>query len=217
MLEIFDVSYTLLSEKKSEELFTLRKETFKDRLNWAVKCINGMEFDQYDDDNATYLFGVEDDQVICSSRLIETKYPNMITGTFFPYFEKIDIPEGKYIESSRFFVDKARSKTILGNSYPVSAMFFLATVNYSRSKGYDGVYTIVSHPMLTILKRSGWKISIVEQGISEKQERVYLLFLPVDNESQDVLVRRINHNQEFVESKLREWPLSFEPMTEAVE
>ncbi|MEI3782180.1 acyl-homoserine-lactone synthase, partial [Pectobacterium brasiliense] len=67
-----------------------------------------------------------------------------------------------------------------------------------------------------ILKRSGWKISVVEQGLSEKQERVYLLFLPVDKESQDVLVRRINRNQEFVESKLREWPLSFEPMTEQV-
>lgn len=38
MLEIFDVNHTLLSETKSEELFTLRKETFKDRLNWAVQC-----------------------------------------------------------------------------------------------------------------------------------------------------------------------------------
>ncbi|MFP9227926.1 acyl-homoserine-lactone synthase [Pectobacterium cacticida] len=216
MLEIFDVSYAQLSEKKSQELFTLRKETFKDRLDWAVQCTNGMEFDQYDNENATYLFGVEDNKVICSSRLIETRFPNMITGTFFSYFNRIDIPEGNYIESSRFFVDKARSKTILGNSYPVSMMFFLATVNYSRSKGYDGVYTIVSHPMFTILKRSGWKISIAEEGLSEKQEKIYLLHLPVDKESQDTLIHRINHKQEFVESNLRKWPLSFEPVIKSV-
>lgn len=207
MLEIFDVSYSLLSEEKSEELFTLRKETFKDRLNWAVQCTNGMEFDQYDNNNTTYLFGIKDDSVICSLRFIETKYPNMITGTFFSYFEKINIPEGNYIESSRFFVDKERARNILGNNYPISSMLFLSMINYSRKNGYEGIYTIVSHPMLTILKRSGWKISVVEQGMSEKNERVYLLFLPVDDENQEILIRRISRSGMVVNNELKQWPL----------
>ncbi|MDE8753660.1 acyl-homoserine-lactone synthase CarI [Pectobacterium polaris] len=207
MLEIFDVNHTLLSETKSEELFTLRKETFKDRLNWAVQCTDGMEFDQYDNNNTTYLFGIKDNTVICSLRFIETKYPNMITGTFFPYFKEINIPEGNYLESSRFFVDKSRAKDILGNEYPISSMLFLSMINYSRDKGYDGIYTIVSHPMLTILKRSGWGIRVVEQGLSEKEERVYLVFLPVDDENQDALARRINRSGTFVSSQLKQWPL----------
>ncbi|MCV9879003.1 acyl-homoserine-lactone synthase [Brenneria izbisi] len=207
MLEIFDVSYSLLSEEKSEELFTLRKETFKDRLNWAVQCTDGMEFDQYDNNNTTYLFGIKDDFVICSLRFIETKYPNMITGTFFSYFEKINIPEGNYIESSRFFVDKERARNILGNNYPISSMLFLSMINYSRKNGYEGIYTIVSHPMLTILKRSGWKISVVEQGMSEKNERVYLLFLPVDDENQEILTRRISRSSMVVNDELKQWPL----------
>ncbi|AOR61019.1 acyl-homoserine-lactone synthase CarI [Pectobacterium parmentieri] len=207
MLEIFDVNHTLLSETKSEELFTLRKETFKDRLNWAVQCTDGMEFDQYDNNNTTYLFGIKDNTVICSLRFIETKYPNMITGTFFPYFKEINIPEGNYLESSRFFVDKSRAKDILGNEYPISSMLFLSMINYSRDKGYDGIYTIVSHPMLTILKRSGWGISVVEQGLSEKQERVYLVFLPVDDENQEALARRINRSGTFISNALKQWPL----------
>ncbi|MDE8743361.1 acyl-homoserine-lactone synthase CarI [Pectobacterium polaris] len=207
MLEIFDVNHTLLSETKSEELFTLRKETFKDRLNWAVQCTDGMEFDQYDNNNTTYLFGIKDNTVICSLRFIETKYPNMITGTFFPYFKEINIPDGNYLESSRFFVDKSRAKDILGNEYPISSMLFLSMINYSRDKGYDGIYTIVSHPMLTILKRSGWGIRVVEQGLSEKEERVYLVFLPVDDENQDALARRINRSGTFVSSQLKQWPL----------
>ncbi|WP_225086247.1 acyl-homoserine-lactone synthase CarI [Pectobacterium colocasium] len=207
MLEIFDVNHALLSETKSEELFTLRKETFKDRLNWAVQCTDGMEFDQYDNNNTTYLFGIKDNTVICSLRFIETKYPNMITGTFFPYFKEINIPEGNYLESSRFFVDKSRAKDILGNEYPISSMLFLSMINYSRDKGYDGIYTIVSHPMLTILKRSGWGISVVEQGLSEKQERVYLVFLPVDDENQEALARRINRSGTFMNNELKQWPL----------
>ncbi|MDG0803294.1 acyl-homoserine-lactone synthase CarI [Pectobacterium polaris] len=207
MLEIFDVNHTLLSETKSEELFTLRKETFKDRLNWAVQCTDGMEFDQYDNNNTTYLFGIKDNTVICSLRFIETKYPNMITGTFFPYFKEINIPEGNYLESSRFFVDKSRAKDILGNEYPISSMLFLSMINYSRDKGYDGIYTIVSHPMLTILKRSGWGIRVVEQGLSEKEERVYLVFLPVDDENQEALARRINRSGTFMSNALKQWPL----------
>ncbi|CAG73025.1 N-acylhomoserine lactone synthesis protein [Pectobacterium atrosepticum SCRI1043] len=207
MLEIFDVNHTLLSETKSEELFTLRKETFKDRLNWAVQCTDGMEFDQYDNNNTTYLFGIKDNTVICSLRFIETKYPNMITGTFFPYFKEINIPDGNYLESSRFFVDKSRAKDILGNEYPISSMLFLSMINYSRDKGYDGIYTIVSHPMLTILKRSGWGISVVEQGLSEKEEKVYLVFLPVDDENQEALARRINRSGTFMSNELKQWPL----------
>ncbi|WP_420064616.1 acyl-homoserine-lactone synthase CarI [Pectobacterium colocasium] len=207
MLEIFDVNHTLLSETKSEELFTLRKETFKDRLNWAVQCTDGMEFDQYDNNNTTYLFGIKDNTVICSLRFIETKYPNMITGTFFPYFKEINIPEGNYLESSRFFVDKSRAKEILGNEYPISSMLFLSMINYSKDKGYDGIYTIVSHPMLTILKRSGWGIRVVEQGLSEKEERVYLVFLPVDDENQEALARRINRSGTFMSNELKQWPL----------
>ncbi|AFR01497.1 acyl-homoserine-lactone synthase [Pectobacterium brasiliense] len=207
MLEIFDVNHTLLSETKSEELFTLRKETFKDRLNWAVQCTDGMEFDQYDNNNTTYLFGIKDNTVICSLRFIETKYPNMITGTFFPYFKEINIPEGNYLESSRFFVDKSRAKDILGNEYPISSMLFLSMINYSKDKGYDGIYTIVSHPMLTILKRSGWGIRVVEQGLSEKEERVYLVFLPVDDENQEALARRINRSGTFMSNELKQWPL----------
>lgn len=196
-----------MSETKSEELFTLRKETFKDRLNWAVQCTDGMEFDQYDNNNTTYLFGIKDNTVICSLRFIETKYPNMITGTFFPYFKEINIPEGNYLESSRFFVDKSRAKDILGNEYPISSMLFLSMINYSRDKGYDGIYTIVSHPMLTILKRSGWGIRVVEQGLSEKEERVYLVFLPVDDENQEALARRINRSGTFMSNELKQWPL----------
>ncbi|EFL92111.1 N-acyl-L-homoserine lactone synthetase invovled in quorum sensing [Candidatus Regiella insecticola LSR1] len=213
MMEIFDVSYNKLSDKRSMELFSLRKSVFKDRLDWAVNCFNGMEFDEYDHPNTTYLLGVHDNTVICSLRLINIKNPNMITGTFYRYFNQINIPEGNYIESSRFFVDKERVQNMSCNQYPVSTMLFLAALNYSRKFDYEGILTIVSHAMFIIMKRSGWHLTVLEKGLSEKNEKVYLLCLPVDTENQNILINCINRKKILLKNK--EWPLSF-TLTEPV-
>lgn len=104
MLEIFDVSFSLMSNNKLDEVFTLRKDTFKDRLDWAVNCINGMEFDEYDNEHTTYLLGVKEGKVICSVRFIEINYPNMITGTFYSYFDNLKIPKGTILNPAVFLL-----------------------------------------------------------------------------------------------------------------
>lgn len=207
MLRIFDLNYRTLSRNSSNEFFTLRKETFKDRLNWAVNCTNGMEFDEYDNPNANYLFGVKNDAMICSVRFIEMKHPNMIVNTFSPYFKKIDLPQGNFIESSRFFVDKNRARILLGSQFPISYILFLSMINYARKQGYDGIFTLVSHPMLLILKRSGWRVSVIETGVSEKSEAVYILLLPIDQESQRTLIDKILSARPLDRAGLKAWPL----------
>ncbi len=54
MLKVFNVNFDRMSENKLDEIFTLRKITFKDRLDWKVTCIDGKESDQYDDENTNY-------------------------------------------------------------------------------------------------------------------------------------------------------------------
>ncbi|ATA19856.1 acyl homoserine lactone synthase [Gibbsiella quercinecans] len=209
MIEIFNVNYDLLSENRSAELFSLRKKTFKDRLDWIVNCKNNMEFDEYDNSHTTYLFGVCDNLIICSMRFIETRYNNMITGTFKHYFNKINIPEGNYLEASRLFIDKQRVRSFQLHQHPISSILFLSMINYARDKNYEGIYAIISHPMLIIFQRSGWKISIVEQGMSEKNQKIYLIYMPVDNKNQQTLINRIQKH-ELLSNKngLDAWPLS---------
>ncbi|MDX6019047.1 acyl-homoserine-lactone synthase [Scandinavium sp. V105_16] len=195
MISFFDESFNEIEGKKLNECFKLRKKTFSDRLKWAVKCKDNMEFDEYDNENASYIFGVSNDSLICSARLIETKHPNMITHTFHDYFKDLKIPEGNFIESSRFFVDKERAADLLGSGYPVTHDLFLAIVNYARQHGYDGILTIVSHAMMLIIKRSGWKLSILNIGVSEKHQNIYLLQLPVDEVTVSTLMSKITkHN-----------------------
>ncbi|WP_145559621.1 acyl-homoserine-lactone synthase [Yersinia bercovieri] len=209
-MEIFDVSYSSLSTMRARELFLLRKNVFKDRLNWNVNCENGMEFDEYDSIHTTYLFGVHDDQVICSLRFIGIKHPNMITGVFKSYFNKIELPDGNYLEASRLFIAKNRTKTLQLQHYPISSMLFLSMINYTRHQGYEGIYAIISHPMLAIFKRSGWLISVVEQGLSEENKIIYVVYMPVDEHNQQILMHKISKTLLIENDKLNTWPLSLD-------
>ncbi|WNN42435.1 MULTISPECIES: acyl-homoserine-lactone synthase [Winslowiella] len=209
MLKIFNVNYNLLSDNRSEELFTLRKKTFKDRLNWLVNCENNMEFDEYDNAHTNYLFGVYKNMVICSIRFIETKYHNMITGTFKSYFNNIELPKGNYVDASRLFIDKQRARDLGISQQPISTLLFLSMINYSRHAGHKGIYAIVSHPMFIIFKRSGWLISVVEKGLSEKNDTIYLIFMPVDARNQRILIERIIKENPSSFNELTSWPLSF--------
>ncbi len=216
MLEIFDVSYSELTGMRSEDLYKLRKKTFKDRLNWAVKCSNDMEFDEYDNKDTRYLLGIYDDQLICSVRFIDLQLPNMITHTFHALFDDVTLPQGRYIESSRFFVDKARAKSLLGSRYPISYVLFLSTINYSRHYAHTGIYTIVSRAMLTIIKRSGWHVEVIKEAYVNEKERIYLLRLPTEPADQARMALPIQKFLEDSEVDLCAWPMSLPAMAERV-
>lgn len=214
MLEIFDVKYDELTDIRSEDLYKLRKKTFKDRLNWAVNCSNGMEFDEYDNPDTRYLLGIYQGQLICSVRFIDLHLPNMITHTFTTLFEDIALPGKGYIESSRFFVDKTRAKLLFGGTFPISYVFFLSIINYSRHHGYTGIYTIVSRAMLTILKRSGWQVEVIKEAYVTKNEPIYLLCLPTDQYNQTQLLRQVNQRLQDSDSILSAWPMALPVMPE---
>ncbi len=216
MLEIFDVSYNDLTERRSEDLYKLRKITFKDRLDWAVNCSNDMEFDEFDNSGTRYMLGIYDNQLVCSVRFIDLRLPNMITHTFQHLFGDVKLPEGDFIESSRFFVDKNRAKALLGSRYPISYVLFLSMINYARHHGHTGIYTIVSRAMLTIAKRSGWEIEVIKEGFVSENEPIYLLRLPIDCHNQHLLAKRIRDQSESNIAALCQWPMSLTVTPEQV-
>ncbi|HDU4094501.1 TPA: hypothetical protein RFN22_004762 [Klebsiella aerogenes] len=71
---------------KKDFLFECRYEVFSIRLIWDVIVNNGKEYDQYDSNNATYIIISEDYEIIANVRLIETKHPHLLTGSFNIFF-----------------------------------------------------------------------------------------------------------------------------------
>ena len=84
--------------------------------------------------------------VVCSLRFIETKYNNMITGTFKSYFNKIELPEGIYVEASRLFIDKERVKTLKLQKKPLSSILFLSMINYAKITATRGSMPLLVTP-----------------------------------------------------------------------
>ncbi|MHA6306202.1 acyl-homoserine-lactone synthase [Hafnia paralvei] len=207
MLELFDVSYDELNGVRSDELYRLRKKTFSDRLGWDVVCNRGMEFDEFDNPNTRYILGLYEGQLICSVRFVPLELPNMITHTFQSCFHDVSLPAGE-VESSRFFVDKSRARDLLGERYPVSQVLFLAMINYARQYNLNGIYTIVSRAMLTILKRSGWQVRVLKEAYLSEEERIYLLYLPTDSDSQAKMATKINAFEGCSLPEFEHWPMS---------
>lgn len=212
MFNIYSVNYSSMSNEKSEDLFMLRKNIFKDRLQWNVNSSDGKELDKFDNEKTNYIFGVENGMIICGTRIIDMKHDNMLNGAFSSFFNNVSIPEGNFIESTRFFVDKERAHSLLGRRFPVTMVLFLSLINYARKHHYDGILAVASHPMLHIIRSSGWNVSLLETGISEKNEPVYLLLGHVDGESQQALKSRIFSKLSIPdENILNAWPLMSEP------
>lgn len=207
MIDFLDVNYNSLF-KQTDDLFLLRKKTFKDRLGWMVDCKGDMEFDTYDNENTTYVLGVHEGEVFCGLRFIETIHPNMIIDTFQPYFNNIVLPQGPYVEASRLFIDKDRIHSHYLKKYPISHILFLSMINYAKKFDYQGIYAIVSHPMLIIFQRSGWEVLVIQNGVSEKKENIHLIYMPVDKHNQEILIKRINEKMDISVDKLDTWPLS---------
>lgn len=209
MFNIYAVNYSSLSNEKTEDLFMLRKNTFKDRLQWAVTCSDGMERDQFDNEKTDYIFGVEKGVILCGTRMIDMKESNMLNDTFAGFFNKVNIPDGNFVESTRFFVDKERTHSLLGGKYPVTMSLFLSLINYARERRYDGILAVASHSMMAIIRRSGWNVTVLEIGMSEKNEPVYLLLGHIDTQSQDKLKAKIRRHEQQNERELNAWPLPF--------
>lgn len=206
MLELFDVSYDELTGKHSHELYRLRKKTFSDRLGWDVVCKQDMEFDEFDNPATRYILGFCQQQLVCSVRFTGLEQPNMITHTFRHCFEEMTLPPDG-IESSRFFVDKTRARALLGERYPVSQALFLAMINWARHNDYAGIHTIVSRPMLTILKRSGWQFTTLKEAFLSEQESIYLLWLPTGEADQQGMAAKLLAHPNGSAASALTWPL----------
>lgn len=213
-MEILSVNHETLSSTDTNDLYILRKNVFKDRLDWAVKCSGNMEFDEYDNQYATYIMAVHDDLLLGSLRMIDMKHPTLFTGPFRDYFDLNKLPKGKHVECSRSFVDKENSRILRKNKYPVSTMLYLSALNYSMKNNYDSIVAIVGYAKLKIIERTGWKVNVIEEMPSEKNEPIFFSSLPVDKENQERVINNLNKNNLFENEGLTQWPIKFNRINE---
>ncbi|PCI39364.1 MAG: conjugal transfer protein TraI [Rhodospirillaceae bacterium] len=140
-----------------EEMHRLRHRVFKGRLEWDVTCRDGMEFDEYDHLEPTYLLARGNDGAVAGClRLLPTQGPNMLRDTFPQLLDGKKAPNSPHIwESSRFALDvnHANNGRAISQS---TAMLFAGVLEFGLSKGLTDIVTVTDLRVERIMKRSGW-------------------------------------------------------------
>lgn len=178
-----NVDYANASQELLSNLYGLRKEVFADRLNWKVSVRGDHEVDEYDNAFSTYLVGTCLGVPLASVRLINTVHPYMVEGPFRGFFSH-ELPKSDLIaESSRFFVDKTRSRALGLGRMPLTEMLLLAMHTHAARAGLDSIITVVSEAMSRIVLKAGWHYETLDVGEASPGETVLLLDMPVSREN----------------------------------
>ncbi|MBV4553773.1 acyl-homoserine-lactone synthase [Pseudomonas sp. SWRI102] len=194
-LSFHAINYSEASQELLNDLYGLRKEIFSDRLEWRVTTHHGREIDEYDNAEATYLVGLYAGRPLSSLRLINTLNPYMVEGPFRKFF-KCGLPKHESIaESSRFFVDKTRSRAMGLSEVPLTEMLLLAMHDHAARHNLDSIITVVSQAMSRIVLRAGWRYEIMDTGEASPGEKVLLLNMPVRPENDWSLKQTIESKQ----------------------
>lgn len=143
------------------DMYRLRRQVFKDRLDWSVAVSGDMEVDLFDALNPTYLMVLSEDSVVVGSvRLLPTVGPTMLADAFSLLLGDCPVPRSeKILESSRFCVDTKRASELAGNGINrATLVLFAAMIECLRAKNADSIVTVTDVRMERILRRADWPL-----------------------------------------------------------
>ena len=138
----------------------LRGRVFKERLGWDVSVSDGLEIDQYNSFQPTYLLAVEQDEVVGCVHLLPTTGRNMLADTFPMLLDGHTAPKAARIwESSRFCVDtKSVATTTKNGLRKATFLLFAAMIEWGQQRGLQAIATVTNLRMEGILRRAGWHL-----------------------------------------------------------
>ncbi|GEC58139.1 N-acyl-L-homoserine lactone synthetase [Bradyrhizobium japonicum] len=138
----------------------LRRRVFKDRLDWDVSVRDGLEIDQYDTFDPTYLLALEKSYVVGCVRLLPTTGRNMLADTFPVLLDGNPAPRAATIwESSRFCVDtKSAAATVDNGLRKATFLLFAAMIEWGQQHDLQAIATVTDLRMERILRRAGWHL-----------------------------------------------------------
>ena len=105
-------SETKLHPQAMHDAFTLRHKIFVEEKGWEdIRRSDGLESDQFDNENALHMMMYEDDNLIGYQRMLPTTTPYLLSEIY-PYLCEQELPRDTAIwEWTRFAVSKEHRKS----------------------------------------------------------------------------------------------------------
>ncbi|MEO1700609.1 MAG: acyl-homoserine-lactone synthase [Pseudomonadota bacterium] len=167
----------------ADQMFRLRAEVFKGRLNWEVKVSNGWEQDQFDRHNPLYALSIDTDGELQGAlRLLPTTGPHMLRDVFNSLMDDdAPIVSPQIWESTRFCVSpKAAAIRSHNRLNYVTGELLASIVEVGQRAGLSSVISVYDARMRRILRLAGCEA--VEVGTPRKIGNVttYAGLFPID-------------------------------------
>ena len=153
------------------EMHRMRYRVFKGRLDWDVTVEDGMERDQFDVLDPTYVLAFGDaDRLVGSWRLLPTVGPTMLGDVFPELLDGEEMPCSPTIWETSRFVDDARSHGdgSLGSINHTTSEIFCGLIEHCIAEGIQEIVTVYDLLIARILPRVGchpkWRGSVHRVG-----------------------------------------------------
>ena len=166
-----------LYERYFDPYFRLRHDIYVKQRKWmALDRPDGREMDQFDTEDAVYLFCIDNGQLIGAMRALPTLLPTLMSDIF-PYLnirEPIRRPD--VYELSRIFVIPERRGEHAGPR--VEMLLLTAIMEYGISIGLTGFSIVLESWWLPRFERCGWKAHPL--GLPREMDGMSVLAVLVD-------------------------------------
>jgi acyl-homoserine lactone synthase len=139
-----------------ELFFRARHRIYAEKLRWVPCSPDGLERDQFDTPEATYILILEDDRLVAGSRLIATSQPHLASEIFASAFNRRALPrDPQVLEWTRgFIIPDRRGKLKL------MAFSCAAVMEYCLLHGFRQVGGMQDLRWLKQWERWGWRVEI---------------------------------------------------------
>lgn len=145
-----------LYEKYFDPYFRLRHEIYVKQRKWmALDRPDGREIDQFDTEDAVYLFCLDGNQLIGAMRALPTLQPTLMSDIFPELAIRGPVHRADVYELSRIFVIPERRGEHAGPR--VEMLLLTAIMEYGISIGLTGFSIVLESWWLPRFQRCGWR------------------------------------------------------------
>jgi len=157
VIQTIDGTNVHLHREMLRSFSALRYEIFIKQLGWKIpRCVNGLEEDQFDDDNAIYLIATNScGDVVGGTRLLDTSRRSLL-GEIFPHLVDGPVPaDPRIFEVTRFAVAPRHQRADDHVNVCMELLWGLQAFGISAGLTH---YVSVSHIALEpLLRRAGYR------------------------------------------------------------
>jgi acyl-homoserine lactone synthase len=185
MIRVIDRTNRHLFVRTLDQHFRLRHEIFVKERGWKDFDVDGIyEMDQYDNDDATYLISVdEEDKVVGSSRIYPTVLPHMLSEHFAALVDDAVPQRIDLVEFTRLAICKSQRGTRIYFEQ------FLGLQEFCLSQGMSGATTLIRTHRIPIVQSAG--MNVVPLGFAQEIDGEMCTAILIEA-SEEVLMRMRN-------------------------